>query len=74
MVSSVTLQTINRLLQYCKSNDLVMGGVQRILCGDFLQLPPIRNHISGDMGELSILSSEFQSYVPHKLELTQVGV
>ena len=72
MVSSHTLHQINRLLQYCKGNYLVMGGVQRVFSGDFLQLPPIANEVSGDVGEPAILSENFHNYVPHTIELTEV--
>ena len=33
-----------------------MGGIQRIFCGDFLQLPPIGNSDSGDIGQSPILA------------------
>jgi hypothetical protein len=72
MISSATLTRINKVMQYVKGCDLVMGGIQRIFSGDFLQLPPIANEMSGDIGEAAILSTQFQLYVPHKLCLTTV--
>lgn len=49
-----------------------MGGIQRIFCGDFLQLPPIANSRSDDVGEPCVLSPEFGKYMPHKIILEQV--
>lgn len=71
MVSSHTLHIINRLMQFCKSNERIMGGAQQTFCGDFLQLPPIRNELSGDLAEPAILCDRFQKYVP-QMHLTQV--
>lgn len=50
-----------------------MGGIQRIFCGDFLQLPPIGNSDSGDIGQSPILADVFSMYVPHKVQLKQVS-
>ena len=73
MVSGHTLNIINRLMQYCKGSDMIMGGVQRILCGDFLQLPPVPNNVSDDVGDPAILSPFFSAYAPHRVHLTEVG-
>ena len=72
MVSSATLHQINKIMQYVKGSNVVMGGCQRIFCGDFLQLPPIPNELSDDVGEYAILSPQFAHYVPHKIHLTEV--
>ena len=52
-----------------------MGGIQRIFCGEFLQLPPIGNSDSGDIGQSPILADVFSMYmyVPHKVQLKQVS-
>lgn len=73
MVSSHILHLVNRIMQYCKSSNLYMGGVQRIFCGDFLQLPPISNPVTQDAGESAILSPSFAHFVPHKIILQQVS-
>ena len=70
MVSSHTLDKINKILQLCKGNENIMGGVQRIFCGDFLQLPPVNNF--DDPGETAIMADRFELYVPHKVILTKV--
>ena len=56
MVSAQMLHLVNRVLQYCKWSEEVMGGIQKIFCGDFLQLPPIGNGDSGDIGQSPILA------------------
>ena len=73
MVSAHMLHLMNRVLQYCKGSEEVMGGIQRIFCGDFLQLPPIGNSDSGDIGQSPILADVFSMYVPHKVQLKQVS-
>ena len=73
MVSPVLLHAINRITQFCKGDERVMGGVQRIFCGDFLQLPPVPNLLTDDVGEPAILSPQFSHYVPHKVHLHEVS-
>lgn len=41
MISSTTLDLINNLFKSIRENDTAFGGLQLILFGDFLQLPPI---------------------------------
>ena len=72
MVSSATLQKINQIMRLVKGSEMVMGGVQRIFCGDFLQLPPIPNELGDDVSEYAILSPNFLRYVPPKVHLTEV--
>lgn len=73
MISAHMLHTVSRILQFCKSNESVMGEIQRVFCGDFLQLPPIANEMSNDIGEPAILSPEFSLYAPHKVHLQKVS-
>lgn len=52
MISSKTLDTLNELLKGVKENDKPFGGIQLILFGDFLQLPPVfKNFDVDDMEE-----------------------
>ena len=41
MISSTTLDLINKLFKAIRENDTAFGGLQLILFGDFLQLPPV---------------------------------
>lgn len=43
MMDNQLFELINNLLKYIKKNDMVFGGIQVILVGDFHQLPPIEN-------------------------------
>lgn len=74
MISSYTLDVIHNLLQHTRKNKLIMGGIQRVFCGDFLQLPPIPNQASDDIGQPAILSDTFIHYAPHKVMLNQVRI
>ena len=44
MMDNQLFELINNLLKYIKNNDMVFGGIQVILVGDFYQLPPIENY------------------------------
>ena len=72
MISSHTLYIVHSLIQHCKSNKLAMGGMQRVFCGDFLQLPPVPNDNSEDIGQEAILSDDFSRFVPHRVFLEEV--
>lgn len=43
MISANTFELIDQVFQKVRKNNLPMGGMQIILFGDFLQLPPIKN-------------------------------
>jgi ATP-dependent exoDNAse (exonuclease V) alpha subunit len=43
MMDNELFELINNLLKYIKKNDMIFGGIQLILVGDFHQLPPIIN-------------------------------
>lgn len=42
MLSSKTLEGIDRLCRAFKNSSLPFGGMQVVLCGDFFQLPPVQ--------------------------------
>jgi ATP-dependent exoDNAse (exonuclease V) alpha subunit len=44
MISSHTLELIDQVLRVVRENNKVMGGMQIIFFGDFLQLPPISRY------------------------------
>ena len=41
MLSKQSLETLNNIAKAARANSLPMGGIQSILSGDFLQLPPV---------------------------------
>lgn len=41
MVRADTFDYIDRLMKHAKQNDLLFGGIQLIIVGDFYQLPPV---------------------------------
>ena len=73
MISSHTLLTMSSILQHVKGNNFPLGGVQRIFCGDFYQLPPVPNASYGDPGEPIYMLKEINLFLPHKVELVQVS-
>jgi ATP-dependent DNA helicase PIF1 len=38
------MQVLDAMAKRTRGNDLPMGGIQLILCGDFYQLPPVNKH------------------------------
>ena len=44
MISSPTLELIDQVLRVVRENNKVMGGMQIIFFGDFLQLPPVSRY------------------------------
>ena len=61
MISAKTLEIINAVLCAVRKNDAVMGGLQTLFFGDFLQLPPIKKEEDVDFA--------FQSKVWKSLDL-----
>jgi len=44
MISSSTLELIDQVFRFVRENNKVMGGMQIIFFGDFLQLPPVNRY------------------------------
>lgn len=55
-----------------KNHNLLFGGIQVILSGDFYQLPPIRNLLYHDDGKFCFQSAIFQQAIPHRIVLDEV--
>ncbi|MFA6422639.1 MAG: PIF1 family DEAD/DEAH box helicase [Candidatus Buchananbacteria bacterium] len=59
MLDAKRLDAIEQICQRIRKNHNAFGGLQVILCGDFFQLPPIRD--GGSSVEFSIFSKSWQS-------------
>jgi ATP-dependent DNA helicase PIF1 len=57
----------------CKiSSEKPFGGIQVVLTVDFLQLPPVPNHLYNDSGLFCFESKIFTSLFSHKITLKEV--
>ena len=68
MVSKRTFEMLEYVLRL-KDPGRRFGGIQVILVGDFMQLPPVRNKRCGDEGEICFTSSLFP---PHSIILEEI--
>ena len=55
-----------------KNTDLLFGGLQIILCGDFVQLPPVPNVLFNEEGKFCFEHELFLKICPHRVILTDV--
>lgn len=56
MVDPTVFQAADRIAQITRGSALPFGGMQLILCGDFMQLPPVSS--TGDAGRMRMLDEE----------------
>ena len=68
MMSKRTFEMLEYVLRL-KDPGRRFGGIQVILVGDFMQLPPVRNKRYGDEGEFCFTSSLFS---PHSIILEDI--
>jgi len=73
MVSIDILDKVEYISRIIKQNNAVMGGVQVIFIGDFFQLPPVSNSMTGDSGKPCFHHPLFDKIVPHRIELLEVN-
>lgn len=71
MISARTFECIEKVLAL-KNNKKLFGGIQVILCGDFLQLPPVKNISYDDSGFYCFESSFFKLNFPHRVVLDEI--
>lgn len=62
MLSRAMLDKLDTIMRHVRQSDIVFGGVQIILVGDFLQLPPVRNLLYNDPGDFCFLSQCFPKH------------
>ena len=70
MVCGNYFQLMNNVAKIVRKNDKPFGGIQIVICGDFLQLPPITRR--GEEKYFSFQSQSWSESIDISFELTQV--
>lgn len=65
-------QKLERVARAVRGNNRPFGGLQLILCGDFLQLPPVTKETEGKRVRFCFQSPVWEQCVNISFELTQV--
>ncbi|KAK7872455.1 hypothetical protein R5R35_014250 [Gryllus longicercus] len=71
MVQGSYFEKLDKVARALKNNDRPFGGIQLILCGDFLQLPPVTRDTVDDK-RFCFQSSVWDECIHASFELTQV--
>jgi len=71
MLSRRVFEILNSACQL-KDQSRVFGGIQIILCGDFMQLPPVSNVLYQDDGSFCFESGIFNTVFPHAVVLDEI--
>ncbi|XP_053402875.1 uncharacterized protein LOC128558083 [Mercenaria mercenaria] len=71
MISKRTLESVAEVLAL-KDASVIISGIQVILCGDFRQLPPVKDISYGDDGSYCFEAAFFSSVIPHTVLLTDI--
>ena len=72
MLDSDILVKLNELAKKIKRNDKPFGGMQVIICGDFLQLPPISNKANSANLNYCFKSHAWEEIIHTNIVLTKV--
>ena len=72
MLSSKNFNQLEEICRQIRNNHTRFGGLQVIVSGDFLQLPPVANPLYSDEGEFCFTSVAFQETIRHKITLTEI--
>jgi ATP-dependent exoDNAse (exonuclease V) alpha subunit len=68
MLSAKLLTTLELVSRHVRKSDIVFGGMQVLVSGDFFQLPPVPNVLYGDTGEFAFESLQSMNLLvePHQ--------
>ena len=69
MLSKKDFEQLELVCRTVKSNDIVFGGIQMVVCGDFYQLPPVGNSFYKDSGEYCFQSNFWPLVFTHRINL-----
>ncbi|KAK3085746.1 hypothetical protein FSP39_008107 [Pinctada imbricata] len=73
-VSMLSKKLFEQLECICslKCGHKLFGGMQLVFCGDFYQLPPVKNRMYNDDGKFCFESELFDQVFPHRITLENV--
>ena len=72
MVSAKLFRQVELVCREVRCKQTHFGSLQVILCGDFFQLPPIRDELYGDFGHYCFESEFFCDAFPHSIQMCNV--
>ena len=72
MVSAKLFRQVELVCREVRCKETHFGSLQVILCGDFFQLPPIRDELYGDFGHYCFESEFFCDAFPHSIQMCNV--
>ena len=72
MVSAKLFRQVELVCREVRCKQTHFGSLQVILCGDFFQLPPIRDELYGDFGHYYFESDIFCDAFPHSIQMYNV--
>ena len=71
MVSQKIFESVEFVCRKLRGNGL-LGEIQIVVCGDFYQLPPIKDELYNDDGHYCIQPPLFKQLFPHIMELSTI--
>ena len=72
MLSQKLFENIEEICRRLRESDMYFGGMQVVAVGDFLQLPPVPDHLKLDPGHFCFQSPHFQNIFKHIICLREV--
>ena len=72
MLSAKNFDQLEGICRHMNNTKRRFGGIQVIVAGDFLQLPPVPNSLYSDNGEFCFASQLYRESIKHTVTLTEI--